>query len=1147
MKHIWCRWLFLVFAWGEGFSQGLPLVHYLAETGRIRLPSSHILSTHQDRMGYLWILLYSSGAVRYDGLSYDQFTAADGLPDLYVYAMVEDAGGRLWVGCAGGLAVSIKPLDQFGPNERVRFQKTVGDEMLSRIAVKERRLTEDRLGNVWLGVPDEGLIRYRIDSGRLRRTLFPMPAGADGHDIHCLTVRRDGRLWAGVSGGLVRYESDRSGLLFFPLETGGEEIDSLFEDRHGDLWAGGNQGTVWRVLTLPAGVSLEPIGIRAGGSVSSFLEDGDQLWIASYGGGMVRLNPDDPSTARTYTRENGLLSNQVSHIFRDREDNLWISQNLGLSKLRANYQAHTHLVGASEKRGNALLPGAGVQGVVPFDATAPLPYLFAATDGGGLGIVDERMTSQSIDMRDGIQSDQIHSAARDVKGRIWIGSDLGIDCLSKEPLGDVFPGMESNRLSLFGETIYHRGFPTIEINSIRILHFADKELICFPGRGGVFLYMDEAWFFLGNEAGMPEGDLYAGAVDPDGHLWIGSQDHGLYRSREPARSEALLSHAESGALEPGFVRTVMTPFLDKVWGKEQGAPTNHIRSLIFHRDMLWTGTARGLAALDPESLEMRKLMSRDDGIGADNMTSMALSPLDGSLWVGTNGGLTQIDPVGRKVVRTIDRRDGLLDNEVWYFSAVALDTQGRVYFGNHKGISIYDPSKDMGKISLPRLHFRNLTWSRNLWGKNELAVSFHGIGFFDEEAVRYKTRLHGFEEEWSEIGTQTTLRYTNLPAFFLPKKHRFQVMTGVDGVRWSEPLTHAFVVYPPLWLRWWFLIILVLSIAASGYGFGKWRNRLLEARARELEKTVEDRTRELKVNNATLAGTLNELKEKNEDILNKQEQLILSQKMASVGILARGVAHELRNPLNFINNLSQINMELADDLKAVADQVRNQEDFDRRNMVEVLLDLENNTRVIARQGHAADQIVSLMLELSASGSGQRSETSINPLVSEYVDIAVGAFIEEQDCCSIDLLKHFDERIGALHVSPQNLGRAIINLVRNGLESAYIDCMHKGLDFRPQIKVETYRRPEHYCIRVSDNGPGIAGDIADHIFTPFFTTRPAGSGNVGLGLTVAYDVVVKEHGGTLRVLESDEGAVFEIALPRDCATKESVALEQAEIR
>ena len=1111
-------------------------MHYKTEGSRVTLPSALVLQTHQDRQGYLWVVINSSGLARYDGVGFDLYTTADGLPDLYVYTMVEDEQGFLWVGCVGGLVVSAKPVQAFEPNERIRFVATIDGLPLTRHAVRARCLATDPFGGIWVAVPELGLIHHSLLSGQLLSSTVPLPASVikAGKEIRCLLVQRDGTVWAGVPGGLLRVLPGRFSADFLAFEPDGESVAALYEDRHEQMWLGGEKGSVWRWQTELPSPAAEEIHLGVVGEITSFLEGLDGvMWITSYGDGLIKFQEEKSPRVRTFDRENGFLTGLISHISHDDEHNLWVSQNLGLSKLRANYDAHIHLTATGEGKRSALLPESGVQSVVPLDASSSMPYLFAATEGGGLAIFNDRFESMDLSVTDGLQNNVANAVARDGQNRIWIGSNLGIDRLSWLAEATM-PGQASKPVSLFGKPAFLQGFATSVIHYIRVLTLPtaggrQEEVVVFLSQNGLFLFARDDWYFLGEDGGLPDGELLAAVVDAQGRLWIGSQNHGLFRSRVPLREffdQPRLSRRQN---KPAFIFELHQPLMERVWSRENGAPTNHIRSMAFHRGKLWVGTGSGLAVLNHEDLLMSAFFTKREGLGADNITSMAVSPADDTIWVGTNKGISQIEPESLKVLRTVDRTEGLLDDEVWYLGSVAVDQQGMVYFGNPKGLSLYRPALDNRPRRPPRLHFEKLTWVQNLWGRNEFAADYRGLSFFNEEDVRYQTRLLGLHPEWSPPSNVTAAKYSNLHPFFTSKRYTFEVIAGIEDGPWvAQPLTHNFEVHPPLWLRWWFLLLAAFALFALALVIHRGRTQRLKWRAKNLESVVQQRTAELQINNQKLSQALGELTEMNHQIVDRQKQLILSEKMASVGILTKGIAHELRNPMNFICNLSDINVEILEEIDHVITR-KHLTSQETNSIRERLGDVQKNTQVVARHGHAAEMIVGRMQDLATSGPDLRSDVDFNRFVKEYVGIAMSAFREENNL-DIQWRVSFSPDQPRLYVFPRKMSRALINIIRNALEAVSEKAQQAKEPFQPCLSLTTLLDPAGVSVVVADNGPGIHKDIRDRIFTPFFTTRPAGSGHVGLGLSMAYEIVVEDHGGALILHESAQGATFEIRLP-----------------
>jgi signal transduction histidine kinase len=268
--------------------------------------------------------------------------------------------------------------------------------------------------------------------------------------------------------------------------------------------------------------------------------------------------------------------------------------------------------------------------------------------------------------------------------------------------------------------------------------------------------------------------------------------------------------------------------------------------------------------------------------------------------------------------------------------------------------------------------------------------------------------------------------------------------------------------------------------------------------------------------NKVLESTLSNLK-------STQSQLIQSEKMASLGELTAGIAHEIQNPLNFVNNFSEVNTELIDELE---------QEVDKGNLSEVKAitkDIKENEQKINHHGKRADSIVKGMLQHSRSSSGVKEPTDINALADEYLRLAYHGLRAKDKSFNATLKTGFDESIGTINIIPQDIGRVILNLLTNAFY--VVDEKKKsGIgNYEPTVTVSTKKTNNKIEITVTDNGNGIPQKIADKIFQPFFTTKPTGQGT-GLGLSLSYDIV-KAHKGELSVIsEVGEGCSFTILLP-----------------
>lgn len=288
-------------------------------------------------------------------------------------------------------------------------------------------------------------------------------------------------------------------------------------------------------------------------------------------------------------------------------------------------------------------------------------------------------------------------------------------------------------------------------------------------------------------------------------------------------------------------------------------------------------------------------------------------------------------------------------------------------------------------------------------------------------------------------------------------------------------------------------------------------------REAELERR---RSLELQSKNEELASLLAELKA-------TQNRLIQSEKMASLGQLTAGIAHEIRNPLNFVNNFAGLSTQLAAEMEEMfAERISELPKDVAAEFVEMLDTLKFNASKIEEHGTRADRIVQSMLEHSRGGNGERSPTNVNKLIDECMNLAYHGMRARQSDFNVTLEKDYDASLPQIELVSQDVGRVFLNILTNAF-----DALHEGDTGRdPMVSVTTHAGDEFIEIRISDNGPGIPKEVQAHIFEPFFTTKPTGSGT-GLGLSLAYDIVTKGHGGSFEVTSAPgEGATFVVRLP-----------------
>ena len=399
------------------------------------------------------------------------------------------------------------------------------------------------------------------------------------------------------------------------------------------------------------------------------------------------------------------------------------------------------------------------------------------------------------------------------------------------------------------------------------------------------------------------------------------------------------------------------------------------------------------------------------------------------------------------------------------------------------------------------------------YNQNNISLEFLAIHYSDPSKNKYAYKLENYDNEWREIGNQHEAFYPNLP----PGKYIFRVKAANNNGVWNEEgATLSITVNPPWWKTIWAYIIYGLLFIAVAFGLDRYfRHRLVQKerernQARELTqaKEIEKAYIKLEQTHETLKAT--------------QAQLIQSEKMASLGELTAGIAHEIQNPLNFVNNFSEVNKELIEEMK---------EEIEKGNIEEVKAiakDIEENEEKINHHGKRADAIVKGMLQHSRASTGQKEPTDINALADEYLRLSYHGLRAKDKSFNANFKTDFDETIGKINIIPQDIGRVLLNLYNNAFYAVTEKAKQQPNGYEPTISVSTKKINNTVELTVKDNGNGIPQKVIDKIFQPFFTTKPTGEGT-GLGLSLSYDII-KAHGGEIKVeTKEGEGSEFIISI------------------
>jgi len=398
------------------------------------------------------------------------------------------------------------------------------------------------------------------------------------------------------------------------------------------------------------------------------------------------------------------------------------------------------------------------------------------------------------------------------------------------------------------------------------------------------------------------------------------------------------------------------------------------------------------------------------------------------------------------------------------------------------------------------------------YGRQSIAAGWRGG--FTERVLNASQFLTAYFKQQGK--TDSAYRYLEVSVaakdslFSQEKNKELQNLSFAERQRQQE-IQEKEVAYKTS-VRYYMLLAVIVFLVVMALVF--WRNNKLNQKA---NKQLQSQNIEIEKQKKSVEAALGELK-------TTQAQLVQSAKMASLGELTAGIAHEIQNPLNFVNNFSEVNTEMFDELE---------EELKQGNITEAMqlaADMKQNEAKIRHHGKRADFIVKGMLEHSRTSSGERQETNINVLAEEFLKLSYHGLRAKDKSFNAELVTNFDDKLPRIRVIQQDLGRVLINLFGNAFYAVNQKAKTAGSNYKPTVEVKSSRQNGSVVISVKDNGVGIPEDIREKIMQPFFTTKPTGEGT-GLGLSLSYDIIVKGHGGKIDV-ESKEGkgSEFIIQLP-----------------
>jgi signal transduction histidine kinase/ligand-binding sensor domain-containing protein len=996
-----------------------------------------------------------------------------------------------------------KGLDKFDPSNNVFIHykhQLKNSSSLSQDTVTA--IAQDKDGFLWIGTVS-GLDKLDINSGKFEHLLHDSKNNRTLTNDHINSILKDdkGTMWVGTDGGgLNRFDKQTNSFTrYYPGNQHGlpdNDIQSLFEDSKGNFWIGASHNILFSIdrakgtFEYYSGNPSNPEIISAPvekknasntrDAITFINEDAaGGIWIGTMRSGINRYDPATHKTLHFESNNDNQFKDKSGQSAYSSVDGLfWISTfEGGLYKIDPilntipHYSANSPVFAIYHDPNNILWVGTS-NGLVRNDRNNGNTQVFSYDPFNPASI------SNNI----------IFSIYEDKQNKLWIGTDGGgLNLFNKSThTFNNYRHESKNSQSLVNDVVYamcEDGDRNMWVGTGNGLDLMDK----ITGRFTHYLHSSKDTATIGNNF------IETIIKDNKNDIWIGSGYRGGINKL--MRSSNKFTHFLRG-------RSIFSLFLDS-------------------ENTIWAGTDSGLYYMKPSFTGFSEFIDSSLNTSSTAVICIVEDPQK-RLWLNSSLGIIALDR-NRRIIGLYSKRYGVATTN-YVLRAGYANSRGEIFFSGTDGYYSFDQNLLTPNLKLPRLmltDFRLMDQSvkpgtgllnQEINNTNELRLSYkQNVFSFDFAALDYTSpednqhffMLENYDNGWHKSGTDRKAYYFNVP----PGHYIFRVK-GFNGNGFGTEKKVDIIISPPWWRTWWAYILFASVLAGSIWGIIYYRGRKLRLENKLLEDTVNRRTVELQ--------------QSLENLRSAQSQLIQSEKMASLGELTAGIAHEIQNPLNFVNNFSELNKELVDELQQAADKENYHE------VKAIAKDIRDNEEKINHHGRRADAIVKGMLQHSRTSTGQKQPADINALADEYLRLSYHGLRAKDKSFNATIQTDFDKNIGTINIIPQDIGRVLLNLYNNAFYAVTEKNKQQHQGYQPTVSVSTKKFNDRVELRVKDNGNGIPQKVLDKIFQPFFTTKPTGQGT-GLGLSLSYDII-KAHGGELKVeAEEDEGAEFIIRL------------------
>jgi signal transduction histidine kinase/ligand-binding sensor domain-containing protein len=1035
----------------------------------------------QDSRGVLWFGSDGGGVASYDGYVFKYLTEKTGLVNNYIYSVLEDSTGGLWFATRAGLSyydgISLKNYTADGGLINARIQS----------------ISKGNNGSLWLGTYGNGIIYFDGSSF----TNIRLGENEAANRVHTVLKGSNGVIWFGTEGGgLFRLEGDTLKNITLTKNKPGNTIRHIYEEKPGRVWIATDGGGAiiydsgkFSNLTVEQGLTSNSVNYISG-------TRNNEVWIAYDAGG---ISGYDGMTFTRLTEDDGLANNSVISILFDSSQSMWLSAyGGGVARYQGNI--FTHFT-AGEGLSNS-----NVYGV----ATDKKGNLWLGPFGGGLIKYDRKEFTFYPPVK-GVTDNTVLSIMEDSRGVLWAGMSGGgvysfdgkqirlytekeglannyVFCMTEDRNGVLWFGTYGGGISRFdGKTFTNMSVPQGLSSNIILSILIDSKNNIWTGTsgGGVTRITGDSIIHYSTADGLGNNNIYSIEEDVKGSIWFGTNDGGatVYDGK------SFTTFTTDEGLSNNVVLAMLSDSKGNMWFGTRDGLNRLNREYVENLNDIVTGSGK-FGKLAKEKAVFRTYTYDDGFLGIGCSRGSIAGDPEGTIWIGANDMLTAYHPSGemekseapKANITGIELFDEiipwkeLLNNPD---TAIVLESGMRIRNFRIGGITRWD----------------NLPVGLSLSHKNNyVTFTFTGITDNLNRKLRYQYFLEGLEPNWGNVTTKTYASYGNLP----PGDYTFRVKALDRTGIWSNDEAFSFTVRPPFYSTIAFRVGFILFIAASVLLFYRWRISSLKKQKKLLEFEVYQKTNEVVRQNEELQSQHEELEAALASLKEAQKQLVLSEKMASLGILAAGVAHEINNPLNFIQG-----------------GANGLEKYLTENKPENLREAEQLIEIIKTGVKRAADIVTSLNHFSRQDDTPRLKCDIHTIIENCLVI-----MQNEIKNRIEIIRKYTDADYILICNESKLHQAVLNIIANSSQS---------IEKTGTITIDTTISETTLILSVTDTGHGISASELPRIMDPFYTTKEPGKGT-GLGLSITYNII-REHDGDLTFeSEPGKGTKATISLP-----------------